>query len=266
MAELAGVGRYERHGRGRPVVVLGNPQADPGWWAPPFVSGLAGTGYEVITFVHTGPSWAPSGVARDVAAFAEQVSAEPVRLLGWSQGAAIAQEMTLLRPDLVAAAALIAPYGRQNTMGQLLQDAWLALGAASQDLDPVRLAMLLLASYPPQQLGDDSFLDPLLDGVRRWSARQARHPQARERSAEFIAAYQDRLAALAAITVPCLVVGFTEDADTFVARAREVALAIPASRYLEFPGAGHLTPVTDPHRVIEPVLRFFTEVDGQGRN
>jgi pimeloyl-ACP methyl ester carboxylesterase len=261
--ELHGVGRYERHGRGRPVVILTNPRADPAWWAPPYISALAGAGYEVISFVHTGPSYAPADVARDVASFAEHVSTEPVRLLGWSQGAAIAQEVALLRPDLVAAAALIASYARQNTMDRLLQDAWLALDAASEELDPVRLAMLLLTSYPPALLGEDGFVDPLLDGIRQRSAKPAQTPESRQRSADFIAAYQDRLTALAAITVPCLVMGFTQDADTFAARAREVARAIPASRYIELPGTGHLTPVTDPRQVIEPVLRFFSEVDEQ---
>lgn len=47
-----------------------------------------------------------------------------------------------------------------------------------------------------------------------------------------------------------------------VARAQEVARAIPQSRYLELPDVGHLTPVTHPRRVVGPVLRFFAEIDG----
>ena len=92
MGELAGLGRYDRRGQGPPVLILSNPQADPAWWAAPFTSALAGAGYEVITFVHTGLSWAPADVVGDVATFIEHAAAEPVRLLGWSQGAAIAQE------------------------------------------------------------------------------------------------------------------------------------------------------------------------------
>jgi pimeloyl-ACP methyl ester carboxylesterase len=82
----------------------------------------------------------------------------------------------------------------------------------------------------------------------------------RRRAAAFIASYQDRLQALSAIDVPCLVMGFELDADTFAERAREVAEAIPSSRYVELAGAGHLTPVTDPQTVIQPVLEFFSEV------
>ena len=102
----------------------------------------------------------------------------------------------------------------------------------------------------------------LTHGAREWTARRASSSEPRQRSAHFIARYEDRLAALAKITVPCLVMGFGQDTDTFVARAREVATAIPKSRYLELPDAGHLTPVTHPRRVVGPVLRFFAETDG----
>jgi len=259
--ELEGVGRYQRHGQGPAVVILSSPLADPGRWASPFVSALVDVGYEVVLFVHTGPSYAPQDVVTDVARFIEHLGSGPVRLLGWSQGAAIAQEVALARPDLIAAATLIATYGRQGSIERILQNAWSALDGAGEELDPARLAMLLLTGYPPRRLGDDACTDALISGARRWSAKRASDPQARQRSAEFIAAYQERLSALAAITVPCLVIGFSHDADTFVSRSRQVATAIPDSRYVELPDAGHLAPLTDTSRVIEPILAFFAEVD-----
>jgi pimeloyl-ACP methyl ester carboxylesterase len=142
-----------------------------------------------------------------------------------------------------------------------LQEAWAALDGAEEPLEPVRLALLLLTSFPAQALGDDA-VGNLTHGAREWTARRASSSEPRQRSAHFIARYEDRLAALAKITVPCLVMGFGQDTDTFVARAREVATAIPKSRYLELPNAGHLTPVTHPRRVVGPVLRFFAEMDG----
>lgn len=259
--KFEGVGRYQRHGQGPVVVILSSPQADPDWWAGPFISALVNARYQVIPFTHTGPSYALVDVVADVARFIEHLRTSPVRLLGWSQGAAIAQEVALAHPDLTAAAALIAGYGRQNSIDRLLQDAWRALEAAGDELDPVRLAMLLLTSYPPQQLGDDAFTDALIGGARRWSAKSTRNLESRRRSAQFIAAYQERLPALARITVPCLVMGFGQDADTFVNRARQVAAAIPGSRYVELHDAGHLAPVTETRRVIEPILAFYADID-----
>jgi pimeloyl-ACP methyl ester carboxylesterase len=99
---------------------------------------------------------------------------------------------------------------------------------------------------------------------RSWSGRTARAnavPEASERSRAFIRAYQDRLDALGDMQVPCLVMGFEQGADKFVTRAREIPAAIPDNRYVELTNAGHLTPVTEPHRVISPVLEFFAEMD-----
>lgn len=258
--ELAGIGRYRRHGAGQPVVVLSNPAADPEWWAAPFVSALGDAGYEMITFVHTGDRWSPPDVVRDVTAFVEHLKVDRVRLVGWSQGAAIAQEVALARPDLVAGAALVATYGRQNTTDRVLQDAYRALSAAGSELDPVRLAMLLLTSYPADLLGDDSFVGQRIDGLRQWSAKPPGDSDRRQRSAAFIADYQERLSALAGIRIPCLVIGFGHDTDTFVVRARQVADAIPNARYLEFPDAGHLEPILAPARVLEPILDFFANL------
>lgn len=263
MRELEGVGRYEVHGKGRPVVILSNPQADPRWWAAPFVSALTGAGYEAVPFIHTGGSWTPEHVVGDVATFIEHLGHGAARLLGWSQGAAIAQEVALARPDLVAAGALIATYGRQNTFDRLVRAAWAALDGGDEALEPVRLALLLLTGYPPQALGEDSFVAAVVEGARQWSTGAERVPEARRRSEAFICANQDRLSALASITVPCLVMGFALDADTFVGRAREVAQAIPDCRYEELPDAGHLTPATNPERVIAPVLRFLADVDSR---
>jgi len=259
--EVRGVCRYTRHGDGRPVVILSNPQADPSWWAPPFVSALNGAGYEVICFTHTGTSYAPPDVVGDLARFVEYLDIEPVRLFGWSQGAALAQELALLRPDLVASAALVATYGRQNNIDRLLQSAWAALDHAPAELDPVRQALLLLTSYPPELLGDDTSATPLIAGSQSWAVQPSVDNEARRRSFAFIAAYQERLTELRRVRVPCLVVGFGADADTFVVRAREVAAAIPGALYVELPDAGHLAPVIDPRSVIDPVLRFFLAVD-----
>ena len=262
MEELEGIGRYERYGNGPAVVILSNPTPDPRWWAVPFVSALVDVGYEAITFIHTGQSFTPEDVVQDVAEFIEHLQVGPVRLLGWSQGAAISQEVALLRPDLVVAAALIATYGRQNSFDRLLQESSDLLARAGKELDPVRLVLTFLTSHPAPRLGDDAYVDPLIEGLRQWSAKPVSSSDRDRRAAEFIAGYQERLDALAGVRVPCLVMGFGQDTDTFVTRAREVAEAIPASQYIELADAAHLLPVSDPPRVIELVLSFFANVDG----
>jgi pimeloyl-ACP methyl ester carboxylesterase len=79
----------------------------------------------------------------------------------------------------------------------------------------------------------------------------------RRRSAGFIASYQDRLPHLATVRVPCLVMGFGLDCDTYAARAREVGSAIKTATYVELPGLGHAAPVSAAQQVWPPVIRFI---------
>lgn len=252
-----GIGRYRRFGHGDPVLILSNPQANPDWWAFGIVTILVEAGFEAITFIHEGQDWDPPSVVRDVRRLIEHLKLRDVRLLGWSQGAAIAQETALAHPDSVHAAALIATYGRQNSVDRVLQDAWDVLSVGGPELDPVRLALGLLTSHSADRLSSDAFVDPLIAAQAEWASKEAASPEARARSAAFIRAYQNRLEALGRMTVPCLVIGFGQDTDTFSARAQEVAAAIPDSQYLEFPDAGHLEPVINTSEVMEPVVRFF---------
>ncbi|MEV0949427.1 hypothetical protein [Promicromonospora sp. NPDC050249] len=146
------------------------------------------------------------------------------------------------------AAVLLAPYGRQNQIDVVLQQAWDDL--LDHGTDGLRLLLNLLTAFPPERLADDGFV-----AQSDWAGRP--DPRTRRRSAAFIASYQDRLAHLADVAVPCLVVGFELDTDTFAARAREVADAIPVAEYLELPGLGHAAPAAEPHRGWPPVLGFL---------
>lgn len=177
----------------------------------------------------------------------------PVALVGWSQGAVVAQEVALAASDRVRAAVLLAPYGRQNQIDVLLQEAWDDL--LDHGTDGLRLILNMLTAFPPERLADDDFVAHMRAVQRDWSGPP--DPGARRRSAAFIASYQDRLAHLADIAVPCLVGGLELDVDTFAVRAREVADAISAAEYLELPGLGHAAPATEPHQVWPPVLSFL---------
>ncbi|GAA1122247.1 alpha/beta hydrolase [Arthrobacter flavus] len=256
---IQGAGRYRRFGRGKPVLILSNPQANPDWWAAEIVTLLVDAGFEAITFVHEGSHYESQGVVEDVKRLIDGLGLDGVRLLGWSQGAVIAQETALAHPGVIRSAVLIATYGRQNYMDKVLQDAWDVLAVGGEELDSVRLAMGLLTSHPAALLGSDNFVGPLISAQAEWASKRSTSVEARTRSATFIRSYQDRLDPLSRMTVPCLIVGFGQDADTYQARAKEVATAIPASLYIEFPDAGHLEPVIHPADVMAPVLQFLLD-------
>lgn len=239
-------------GDGPEVVFLSNPLADPVAWSAAARGDLVRAGHRVTTFEHRPGEDDWRGVVACVTAFVERREAA-VALVGWSQGAAIAQEVALAAPDRVRAAVLLAPYGRQNQIDVVLQQAWDDL--LDHGTDSLRLLLNLLTAFPPERLADDGFVGQMRAAQRDWAGPP--DPRTRRRSAAFIASYQDRLSHLADVAVPCLVVGFELDTDTFAARAREVADAIPAAEYLELPGLGHAAPAAEPHQVWPPVLGFL---------
>jgi pimeloyl-ACP methyl ester carboxylesterase len=72
----------------------------------------------------------------------------------------------------------------------------------------------------------------------------------------------DRLEALRATTVPCLVVAFGQDGNIPPVLNREVADAIPGCGYVEIPGAGHRGGITHRREVREHVLPFLLRTAG----
>lgn len=240
-------------GRGPEVIFLSNPLADPVAWSSGIRDDLLARGYRVTTFEHR-----PAGLDwRSVVACVESFIARrdrPVALIGWSQGAAIAQEAALVAGARVRCAVLLATYGRQNQIDRILQESWDLL-AANADADALRLALAFLTSFPPERLADDQFVAHMRSIQPEWAGQA--DAEARRRSAAFISTYQDRLPHLTELAAVCLVMGFELDTDTFAARAREVAQVIPRAEYVELPGLGHAAPFSDPQRIWPRVLHFL---------
>jgi pimeloyl-ACP methyl ester carboxylesterase len=113
----------------------------------------------------------------------------------------------------------------------------------------------LLTAFPPEQLAQDDFVARMRSSQQEWAGRP--DGDRRRRSAGFIASYQDRLRHLSALRVPCLVMGFGLDSDTYAARAREVAAAIKTATYVELPGLGHAAPVSAAECVWPHVIEFI---------
>ena len=179
----------------------------------------------------------------------------PVALVGWSQGATLAQEVALAHPESVTSAVLLASYGRQSEIDRVLQQCWDLLASEGAGLDPLRLALGLLTGFPAAQLSDDEFVSRIREIQPEWAGRP--DPGRRLRAGTYIAGYQERLADLSGVACPCLVMGFELDTDTFVLRAREVAHAIPDCTYVEIAGAGHAAPMTHPDEVWPSVVDFL---------
>ncbi len=76
-----------------------------------------------------------------------------------------------------------------------------------------------------------------------------------------MAARPDMRDFLPKITIPTLVVCGSEDAITPAKEMQEVAAAIPNSRYVEIPGAGHMSTMENPEAVNQAMTEFVTSLE-----
>lgn len=234
----------ERHGQGDPVVLVAGIAAGREMWTPTHVVALNSAGFEVITFNNRGiaPSHVPAppytiaGMATDTAALIESLGLSRAGVVGFSLGALITQELALARPDLVSTAVLVGSLGRKDlTRRRLGEDA--ARGVTAKT-PPAALSGVVraLTLFGPARLDDDVWMATYLSMTEETEVEMNDGLVGQQLAST---AYDNRLAALSRIEIPCLVLSFELDVLVPAALGRELAASVPFGRYVELPGCGH---------------------------
>jgi pimeloyl-ACP methyl ester carboxylesterase len=259
---------YEIDGEadGEPVLLVCGTGQPAITWSLSMVPPLVDAGYRVVTFDNRGvppsevtpPPYSVTQLTADAAALVEHLGIGPCWVGGYSLGALITQELALARPDLVRGAVMMGTAGRGNTILR----AW-----AEANMEMARLGIVLPRRFEtvitamqlvgPGHQNDDAFIGPWLELM---AAGPPWEGPGKEGQCAADLGYDDRLDALADVTIPSLVVGFEHDLITPPHMCREVADVIPDARYVEIPGCGHLGPLEDPETVIPLLIDFFKEV------
>lgn len=231
---------HESHGTGEPLLLVTGTSASVGLWTPAVIEALAAD-HQVILYDHRGmgassPTTEEVSVrslAEDSAALLDHLGLGAVHVLGWSLGSAIAQELALARPDLVASLVLYATWARVDGFQRSLlaglrapwvhgdlETAFAALGVAyspqlldSPDFPAAMEAMLPLFPQTPEQVAMT---------VRQWDA-------------DLLHDTHDRLHA---ITAPTTILSGEQDLLTPPWQNRVVADLIPGARLVPFEGPG----------------------------
>lgn len=253
---------YEEHGTGDPVVMVTGTGAPGRMWRTHQVPALKAAGFKVITVDNRGipPSdpcaegFTLDDMAADIAGLIEHLGAGPCRVVGFSLGGIIVQELLLARPELVRSAVLMATSGRADTFATAQAIAEMDLADSGVKLPPRYAAYVnALQSLSPQTLADEQRLRDWLD-IFEISAVDL----ASVRGQLGLQLIPNRLPAYAAIRCPCLVLGFEHDLIVRPQLTREVADAIPGARYTEIPGCGHYGYLEKPAAVNAALVDFFT--------
>jgi len=250
---------YEETGSGPPLLLINGLGGNTAGMAP-MVEGLTPQ-YRVLAFDNRGAgrSSAPQGpyttrlLADDAAALLAQLGIDRARVVGFSLGGMIAQELALAYPERVDHLALVATSARPHSgvMGPWLR---FFVQARERELDatgfglwfmPWLLSSTFMANHEQLEAalagGDDPYPAPA-HGVAAQAAATLGH---------------DALDRLPQIAAPTLVLVGAEDILTPVADAQELAAGIPAARLEVMERGAHLAFGEYPEVVAAALLTFL---------
>ncbi|MFF3217085.1 alpha/beta fold hydrolase [Streptomyces sp. NPDC002886] len=262
---------YERTGRGRPVVLSGGTGMPPVTWELCGLRGaLVAAGFEVVTYAARGvaPSDAPpapyamADLAGDLAGLMDHLGLVDAAVVGYSLGSFTAELLARTRPDLVGSLVLMGGAGPLRGLLDAVVEAEAELVGLLGHLPPAYAALqTLLSTLPPLVLRDDAeqvaVWRELLGGQEAvWTSHDGEAGQA-------AASWgwlrdPDRMAALAGIRVPALVVAFEHDLYFPPHTGRAAADALPDGRFAEVGGAAHGGLLTHPEETADLVTGFLT--------
>jgi len=228
---------YDERGDGEPLVLIMGLGADATAWEPHVQAYAARYRCLAVDNRGAGRSPKPAGpystaaMADDYAALIRSLGAGPVRVAGISMGGAIAQELALRHPELVARMVLVSSWARCDEYAKEVFRHFARMRAAAS---PDAFAQLLqLWIWTPEYLG--AHIGELRD-VRAEPATMPQHAFDAQCAACIGHDTTDRLAQIA---VPTLVTAGDRDIFTPLPFAEALHAGIPASELKVFPGTGH---------------------------
>jgi 3-oxoadipate enol-lactonase/4-carboxymuconolactone decarboxylase len=193
------------------------------------------------------PASSVDDLARRLLAVLDDEGVDTFGYAGCALGAAIGARLALLRPDRVAALALVSAAARFNTA-----DMWRKRGVVVRANGLGRTA-----EATPQRWFTEAFL-ATQPAITDWAVRMVAttDQECYVAACEAVAAFDIR-DALGSISVPTLVVAGADDTETPPADARQLVAGIPDARLAVVPATGHLAPVEEPAAVGDLLATHF---------
>jgi pimeloyl-ACP methyl ester carboxylesterase len=192
-------------------------------------------------------------MAADAAGVLDALGIERAHVMGFSMGGAIAQELALARPELVASLVLVGTWCRTNAYEHAVFDTW-AWTARRAESDEQFIRSMLLWVYTRRAHLDGS--------IETWVAQALaeEHPQSTDaflRSIDAIAAH-DTADRLAALTAPTLVIAGDEDLIFPPPVQHDLVARLPNARLELLPGEAHQPFQEAPETFDRLVLDFLS--------
>lgn len=252
---------YDDYGQGEAVVLVTGSGVTGKMWGAHQVPALTAAGFRVITIDNRGmpPSdVCPDGftlddMVDDTVGLIELLGIRPCRIVGFSLGAIMVQELLLAYPDLITQAILSATRGRADEFRAAMSIAESEFSDSGIMLPPRYAATMHATQFlSPRTQNDDRRIKDWLDifemSLAAPSDNRAQH------GLELVG---NRLDEYQKIRTQCLVIGFQDDVIAPPHLCREVAEYIPGCRYEELSGCGHYGYLERPDAVNSLIIDFF---------
>lgn len=262
IARLAGAQlNYEVSGAGPPVLMVMGTGASGRAWELHQVPALVAAGFRVITFDNRGvpPSTATGDfdiddLVADTAGLIEHLDLGPCHVVGMSLGARIAQELALVRPDLVERLVFMATRGRLDRMRAAAAAAEMELWDSGAAVPPsYRAVTKALHNLSPHTLADDA---RIADWLEIFEMTLTTGEGVRTQLQ--LSSHADRLPAYRGITAPCRVIAFGDDLVSPPHLGAEVADAVPDCDFRLLENCGHYGYLERPTEVNRLLTEFLT--------
>jgi pimeloyl-ACP methyl ester carboxylesterase len=252
---------FDEYGSGDPVVLVTGSGATGKMWAPHQVPALCAAGYRVITVDNRGmpPSdLCPEGftiddMVADIVGLIKLLGIGPCRIVGFSLGAMVVQELLLAYPDLITQAVLTATRGRTDALHTAMAAAETELADSGVVLPPRYAAVIHATQFlSPSTQSNEQRIKDWLDIFEISLVAPAVN-----RSQHGLELIGSRLEEYRKIRSRCLVIAFQDDLIAPSHLCREVAEYIPGCRYEELAGCGHYGYLEEPDAVNSLIIDFF---------
>jgi len=245
---------YERFGEGPPLVLVHGAAEDSRMWQPQLAS-LADE-FTVVAWDEPGAGrssnlpadFGLTDYADCLAALIEGLELGPAHVAGLSWGGTVAQELYRHHPGLVATLILIDTYAGwkgslpEKEVRARVEGARQMLAALAERFDPTLPG--LFAGDPPAEFA------PLLEEIAADVRPESLGAQL------FAMAEADQRDLLPRIAVPTLLIWGELDARSPLSVARQFEQAIPDTKLVVIPGAGHVSNLERPEQLNEAVREF----------
>jgi pimeloyl-ACP methyl ester carboxylesterase len=247
---------YERVGEGPPLVFVHGAASDARLWRPQ----LAALAYEFTVVAwdepgaghssHVPADFGLADYASCLAALIDALALGPAHVAGISWGGTVVQELYRQHSELVATLILVDTYAGwkgslpEEEVRARLDGAYQALMVPAEKFDPTRALPGWFAGDPPAEFVP--LLEDMAAAVRPESMRVALS----------VMAETDQRDLLPRITVPTLLIWGELDARSPLSVARQFEQAIPDTKLIVIPGAGHVSNLEQPERFNEAVREF----------